>query len=400
MQPIKILLGGTWAVMLASPAVALDVDTLFPDAVPGFAAPFTLSYARHEAAAQTGTGLDWGGWAARPELVVRTGYDTAPNGAAGSALLQEAPSLLVTDTVLGLGAYAAQNAVLYPQDRAQDDQGYVLGLGERAVLPAQTITLAGAEIAAQETGFALSPVALTHPVSFIIGQARAGDEISAGMLTLQPELALNQVRFPAFAAQNRTDQRESFKMTAAPGGPLSLVVAVHATQSAYRDAIFNASTWAAEAGLDERQDGLWNIQALAGLAQRRPRFGGMVTAPVLELAADWLPTGLDTMRFSLAREIDDPDQVSAAPYTLTAAAITWHHEWRRDVQLAASLQGQNAAFIGSALRETLVFTSLSASWQVNPALALTARYDFNDRQANRLRAANEHVLSLGVTWTL
>ena len=32
-------------------------------------------------------------------------------------------------------------------------------------------------------------------------------------------------------------------------------------------------------------------------------------------------------------------------------------------------------------------------------LALNAAYEFNDRQANFLRAANEHVVTIGATWT-
>lgn len=36
---------------------------------------------------------------------------------------------------------------------------------------------------------------------------------------------------------------------------------------------------------------------------------------------------------------------------------------------------------------------------MSPALALTGRYGFNDRQSNLLGAANEHVLTFGLSWT-
>jgi hypothetical protein len=302
--------------------------------------------------------------------------------------------------VLGFGAYAASSATLYPQNRAQDVQNFGLGAGEKAVLPGETITLAGAAVGAQETGFALDTVAITRPVGFSVMQFRVSDAITAGMFTVTPGAEINEIRFPDVAAQNRTDRREFLKVTDDSGGPLSAAGAVHATQSAYRDQNFNADTLAAEAGVDWHQNGLWNVQALAGVAQRRARFGGNVTAPVLELAADWIPTGLDTLRFSLAREIDDPDQVSAEPYTLTSIKISWQHEILRNLQLNGAVEAQNAAFLHDPLRETLVTGDVQASWQVNPALALTASYHFNDRQANFLRAANEHVFVLGGTWTL
>jgi len=57
-----------------------------------------------------------------------------------------------------------------------------------------------------------------------------------------------------------------------------------------------------------------------------------------------------------------------------------------------------AAYMWSPLRETLFSTSFALSWRMSPALALQGRYVFNDRQANFLRAANEHVLTLGLDW--
>jgi hypothetical protein len=398
MRILAVMLGVV-GVVLAAPAAALDLDDFFGTSVPGFGVPFRVAYARQEAAA-AGTGLAWGGFLAKPSIEVASGYDSAPDGAAGSVLLQASPSLLVTDDVLGFGAYAASSATLYPQNRAQDVQGYALGAGEKAVLPGETITLAGADLAAQETGFALDNVAMTRPVGFSVMQWRVSDAITAGMLTVTPGVELSQVRFPDVASQNRTDARESLMVRDEDGGPLSLVVAVHATQSAYRVQNFNADTAAAEAGVDWAQNGLWNVQALAGVAARRARFGGNVTAPVLELAADWMPTGLDMVRFSAAREIDDPDQVSSAPYTLSSAKMSWQHEILRDLRLNGAVEVENAAFLHDPLRETLVTGDVQASWQVNPALALTASYHFNDRQANFLRAANEHVFVLGGTWTL
>ena len=45
-------------------------------------------------------------------------------------------------------------------------------------------------------------------------------------------------------------------------------------------------------------------------------------APVLEAGFDWLPDLLDHVRLTVAREIDDPDEISAIPYTLTQAKFS------------------------------------------------------------------------------
>jgi hypothetical protein len=100
-----------------------------------------------------------------------------------------------------------------------------------------------------------------------------------------------------------------------------------------------------------------------------------------------------------AREIDDPDQISAAPYTLSAIRFRLRHEYLRNVTFNLSARAENAAYLQTDLNETLFDTDAAMTWQVNPAVAITADYAFHDRQANFLRAANEHVVTFGVTWT-
>ena len=67
--------------------------------------------------------------------------------------------------------------------------------------------------------------------------------------------------------------------------------------------------------------------------------------------------------------------------------------------LDGSLRVAHANYTGVALRETLFSTDDGVQWQLNAALAVQADYVFNDRQANYLRAANEHVVTLGLKWT-
>ena len=64
-----------------------------------------------------------------------------------------------------------------------------------------------------------------------------------------------------------------------------------------------------------------------------------------------------------------------------------------------SAEADHAAYLYLPAAETVYRAGTSLSWQLNTILALNAAYAFNDRQANFLRAANEHVVTIGATWT-
>ncbi len=380
---------------LACGAGAQELDELLP--VPGYGTPFAVSAPRPprpEAA-----GLRFGDATLAPALALGAGYDSAPDGAAGSPLLSAQPSLLITDPLIGFSAYAAANATRYPADTAQDNQGTAIGLGEAADLPMQKIVLAAGYITAEETGFAIDTTAITTPIAYSLRNVRVSDEVIDGDLTVTPAFAATWTRIPALAAENREDTREDLTVGLQPGGPVRYLVRLHATQSVYRAPPLNAATTGILAGFSDSETGLWTLSALGGLARRGGVQSRAITAPVLEAALDWRPAALDPVRLTLVREIDDPDQIEAAPYTLTQARLTAQAPVFTDTTLSFTGSIAHAAFLGSALQETLAGVACGAVWQAGPAWALTGTYGFNDRQANALRAANEQVFTLGLAWT-
>ena len=176
------------------------------------------------------SGLRFGDLSLNPTLNLNTGFDSAPNGTArGSALFNETPSLLIADPQLGLGGVVAATATQFPQAGRQDVSGVTVALGERIVLPRETFTVSGAYIRAQETGFALTTVALPHPLAFDVADLRASDAITAGLFTLKPEVSVTTYRFDALPGENRTDTREGLTTSTTSGGPGQLVLFLHAT---------------------------------------------------------------------------------------------------------------------------------------------------------------------------
>jgi len=385
--------------IVVRPAAAQQLDDLLPVAIPGYDRAFGLAAAPSKTPAESATGISLAGASLAPAITLQTGYDSAPNGAAGSPLAAAAPSLTLADPELGLGAFAGLTGQDDITDKAQNLTAATAAAGLRLAGATQTVTLAGLYLATQETGFALDSIATAKPVPYSIADVRLDDAVTTGPFTITPALAATRYRFPGAAADDRTDTRATLTAAYATGGPGRLIATVHATQSAARDAALSATTAEALIGLEDTADALWTWRLLAGAARRRGRLGGSLTVPVLEAALDWAPTREDDIRLLAAREVDDPDQLNAAGYRLTEATFSLRHACAGDVTLSADASLQDATAIGETLRETLTSASAQATWQLSPPLALAATYRFNDRQANELRAANEHILTLGLTWT-
>lgn len=387
----------TACLALTAPAKAQQLNLLLPDdSVPGYGQKFSV-IAEHRELAPGATGWEWNGVTLAPQLGVATGYDSAPNGAAGSALFNASPSLLVSDPVAGFGAYAEVNSSAYPQDASQNTVTAALAGGERIELPREMITVAAAYLRGAETGFDVDTPVLTRPLVFTLTDLRASDEISSGMFTIKPEFNAAFYSFPDMPGLDRRDMREALTLSYAPGGPLQYVLRLHATQSDYKTNHLNADTNEILAGVEDKADGLWTVSLLTGAA-RRNSHDISITAPVLEARLDWLPTQLDQIQLAVLREIDDPDEISANPYRLTEAKLSLAHSLLANVIVKGVAKVSNVAYMKGNSRETLVATSLEMGWYLTPNLALNGSYEFNDRQANYVSAANEHVLTMGLEW--
>ncbi len=378
----------------------MELDTLLPTDLPGYGGTPFISILDRPHPEYTPIDIDLGPVTLQPKIAAGAGYDSDPNGVGPeSSLFSFDPSLIALDRVLGLGVFIAGNLAAYPQASQQNLAGYTLALGEHALLPAQTVDLAAAVLQAQETGFGLNTVPASQPLSVGAKVIQGSDAVVCSMVTLKPELSISNYRFSEYGNQNRTDYRQAMDAEFNAGGPASFVTLTHATESIYADPVYNADTYSALAGVADEAAGLWNIRLLAGAATRQPVTGDAVTAPVLEASISWMPGELDSLQLNLAREIDDPDQESAGGYTLSEAEVSVAHEYLRNVIITGSFKFAHAAYFDSGLMESLYSSNIAIVWHLNRALGLDADYAFNDRQANFLRAANQHVFTVGFTWS-
>jgi len=398
MRNITILAPACFALATYS-AAALELDTLLPAGIPGFGAEEGVSILSRLHPEYQDFGIQLGEFELSPELLAGAGYDSAPNGiSAGSPFASLAPSLLVKDPAAGFGAYAAGTVENDFTEPSQNTSGYTAALGERAEYAADVFTVALAQLRTQETGFALNTVSLARPQSVTVTELHLGDTRDFGAFTLTPDVSILQARFDDLSAEDATEVREGLTIDLWAGGPARFVTLLHGTQAQYRAASDNANTYDALFGLADDATDLWDIRLLAGAAVRQPAVGNILMAPVLEASLGWMPTDLDSLDFSVDREIDDPDQESANGYTLTEGKISIAHEYLRNLVITASFRAAHAAYFATPLDETLFNTDTAITWHLNRQLALNADFQFNDRQANFLRAANENVFTCNFIW--
>jgi hypothetical protein len=392
-------------VFAAHRAAAMELDTLLPAGLPGLSAPATLTVIGQAQNQDRPVPIHYGGVTYIPKLLAGLGYDSAPSGAAaGTGIFTAKPSLVVADIPLGFGAYLAGDSQLLAGEAAQDTAGYTAAMGEEAVFPRETISLAGGIVRTAQTGFGLNTLGLAKPIAFTAGGVTIGDKFLAGLFTIKPEISVTTAKFDSLPAEDVAQYRGSTHLEFIPGGPLRVVTLFEATQSSYRNPVFNAQSYAALAGIAADATGLWEFRLLAGAAWRVPAPAAPVNAaaraaPVLEAAASWAPSEVDLVTADAAREIDDPDQIGPSGYTLTQADITYTHELGGDVDVTGSFKTSNAAYFGTRLNETVFNAAGSLAWHMNSAVAFNLSYAFNDRQANFLRAANEHILAINTVFT-
>jgi hypothetical protein len=220
MGTIRALAAVLAGAVTAAPAGAQQLDLLLPeDSVPGYDRSFSV-LAEHRDLSPGATGWDWDGVTLFPRLSAASGYDSAPNGAAGSAVLTAAPSLVIADPVAGFGAFAMVSPAAYPQDARQNSTTATLAAGERIALPRETLTVAAAYLRSAVTGFDVGSPALSKPLDFSLATLRASDAISATLFTFTPGAELATYTFPALPGLNRRDTRETMTTAYAAGGPL------------------------------------------------------------------------------------------------------------------------------------------------------------------------------------
>ena len=136
-------------------------------------------------------------------------------------------------------------------------------------------------------------------------------------------------------------------------------------------------------GLDYDLSGALRFRALAGYEQRVFQSGqfATITAPVLEFAVIWNPTGLTTVTANASRHINDSSDQSTGATTETSARIQVDHELRRNILLQASGGLIMDQYTGST-SQILYSAGVKGTYLANRQVNLTVSYDYLNRQSS------------------
>lgn len=139
-------------------------------------------------------------------------------------------------------------------------------------------------------------------------------------------------------------------------------------------------TWEALFGFEYDLDGVWQGRLAVGWQQRE--YDGPLKAlqgPAIQGQLTWLPTQLTTVRFNLARTIEESIRQDAVSYQRTRAGITLDHEYLRNVILSADARLDRREYDRPSQTITDAVFTLSARWLLNRGVALIGSYSHSAR---------------------
>lgn len=134
-------------------------------------------------------------------------------------------------------------------------------------------------------------------------------------------------------------------------------------------------------GLDYDLNGLIRFRVLGGYELRTFSAAAYktISAPVVEAAVIWTPTGLTTVTATAQRRIQDSSDENTAGFTETSVRFRVDHEYLRNVLL----QANTGIYLGEYGRgggsQTLYTAGTGADYTLNRNMRLSATYDFASR---------------------
>jgi hypothetical protein len=195
------------------------------------------------------------------------------------------------------------------------------------------------------TGFDFDTAEITNPIPYTLNNLHTRDEISLGLFTMMPG------KTPTFSRCSR-----GFRKSKAESGVSRFSQAPHITCQGF-------------------------------------------TVPVFEARADRMATMLDEIYLPASQEIDDLISISSTPHTESSIKLFISHKYLENVTIQTFADIAEAQYIQTDLREFLATGDIDLLWQASPVRAVVGIYCFNTRQADAVSAANQHILTLGLTWT-
>ncbi len=388
------------AVAAPSAARAQLLGQYYPSGIPGYQSWASDAVLERPHSEYDPLGVRAGSFVIRPSLSESLGYDSNVAGLpqpVGSALAETQGSVAVgSDWARNqVAATLSFDNVHYLQQPNLSHTDWTAAVGGALDIGQDRATLAYSHVTATTVPYQIGTVGVGQPVTFTIDSVRASYTATLGRFTLVPEIDAAVYRYSnvlSFGLNEATNDLDTINgsLTAgyelAPGS--SLVLVASGGNGAYITRLPGIPTAdyndvSLVGGIDVRTGALFRYRATIGYEVRRyvnPQIPA-TAAPLAEFDMIWTPTRLTTVTGQLARSLQNaitPGVIGsgAESYAYTNARLEVDHEARRNVQLQAFGQLQNADYQMHGGTQRVMSAGASVTWLLNRKLSLTGSYTY------------------------
>jgi hypothetical protein len=389
-------------------ARAQVIDQYLNPDIPGYGAQAGVTVATRAHPDYDQTGVRVGLWTVTPTLNEGFGYDDNVSGtpdARGSPVI-ETNAMVAAAADYGLTKLNASAMVDDTEYLSQASQSYTnwsLAGGVSQDIDRDTLYVGGTYLNLNQTPRDLDAPDLDSSLAFRVADLRADYRIDLSRAYVLPGIDVSSYNFDNGTAggqpyvQSYRD-RWVVSPTLEAGYEFAtrrrVVVVVRDTQSDFSHGVAgvareNFNDVSVLAGVAYDADGIIGFRLLVGYEQRNFASSAYktISAPIVEGAATWTPTGLTTVKATVARYIEDSAAEATVGYTETALKLSVDHELYRNIILG--LHG--AVYLddyASGGNQSYTTGGGAVTWRLNRNLSLIADYTFSAREAgSSVRAA-------------
>jgi hypothetical protein len=359
-------------------------------------------------------------------------YDSDVNGVnLGSSVLVDSSGYVVarTDgTRFNLSAELTVDDRRYLSLPSQDSTDWTANLGATYNFGYDQLGVSYNHLNQVQTGGQIGST-VVQPVPYHVDILNGTYTIATtGALSLQPGFDLRSYGFDAIpvagtkysqSIRDRVTAQESVVARYQLAQDRDLLLVINGAEIRYDHSLpgipaLDSDGGSVLAGLDYSATGVFRYRALVGYQVRSFQAAayGTISSPIVEASVTWQPTLLTTAVLSVRRDIEDSLSETASELTYTTGRIDISHELRRNVQLTADLQVQNAdsraspvaaqnsIFGSTAGVQTIYGGGLGANWKLNRTWSLTLSDNFTARTGQRTASYRENIVLLGIGMAL
>jgi hypothetical protein len=395
-----LLVAAVCAAMAWSSSSRAQSTVYFPSGVAGYDQEIGVTVLSRLRPAYEAPGVRVGSFVIRPEVGQSLFDNTNVNGTTGSGSTGSQTSASVSaQSDWDRNSLAASVGVNHEQYFALPKESctdWNVGLGGGYTIGDSQLAAAYSHQSYHLLGTAIGTVQTETPVLAQTDTAQVNYTFNFGRLAVTPNLSLSSYQY-GNATVGGANLNEQFldrvvlsggvtnRFSLSDQGGLLLVaqgVDSHYTHPQEGQPSNNSTSFLLMGGLDYQAESVWRYSLLAGVEVRSFAASQFATrtAPIVEGAAVWTPTGVLTVTGIVSRAIEDPESGGTNGFVLSQGRLVLDYELMRPVLLQARGGVQYAQYLEGG-NQTNVTVGGSVNWLLNRTLRLALDEDYTTQSS-------------------